>query len=278
MTVSRFPAMGTTFEVHAADRYAITRCRHLIDAAERRFSRFVPDSELSRINRAREATVSPDMRSILTEAAELQRRTGGTFHIGVGSSVIGWGYDTTFEDVVDRAEPSGHPASSAWRLRGDVVALEVGTRIDLGGIAKGWIADRLVEKGHATVVSAGGDLRSVDPTLVVDVLDHEGSFAAEVPVGIGALATSSRSRRTWMVAQQRVHHLVDPRSMRPADTPVLSASAVAATATEAEAAAKAILLMGVDGLAWADGQSWIRNAIAVWHDGNVYGTSRRLAS
>ena len=81
-----------------------------------------------------------------------------------------------------------------------------------------------------------------------------------------------------MVAEQRVHHLVDPRSMRPADTPVLSASAVAATATAAEAAAKAILLMGVDGLAWADGQSWIRNAIAVWHDGNVYGTSRRLAS
>jgi thiamine biosynthesis lipoprotein len=278
MIIERFPAMGTTFEVHAADRSAIDRCRHLVDAAEQRFSRFVPDSELSRINREGERTVSPDMRSILTEAAELQRRTGGTFDIGVGSSVIGWGYDTTFADVVDRAEPLGYPASSAWRLRGDVVTLEAGTRIDLGGIAKGWIADRLVEDGHATVASAGGDLRSVDATLVVDVLDHEGSVAAAVPVGIGALATSSRSQRTWMVADQRVHHLVDPRSLRPADTPILSASAVAATATEAEAAAKAILVMGVDGLAWADGQPWIRDAIAVWHDGNVYGTSRRMAS
>lgn len=278
MIVARFPAMGTTFEVHAANQRSVAACRHRVDAAERRFSRFVEESELARINRARDTTVSPEMRSILTEATDLHGRTLGMFDIGVGSGVIAWGYDTTFEDVVDRPDQPAVPGSRHWRIADDRVVLEGGTQLDLGGIAKGWIADMLVEQGLASVVSAGGDLRSADPTLVVDVLDPDGDVAAEVQVGIGALATSSRARRTWMVAGQRVHHLVDPTSMRPADTPVLSATAVAATATEAEAAAKAILLMGVDGLAWADAQPWIRHAVVVWHDGNVYATSRRLAS
>jgi hypothetical protein len=61
--------------------------------------------------------------------------------------------------------------------------------------------------------------------------------------------------------------------MEPIVGPVLQASAMTATALEAEAAAKAILLRGSGGLAWADRQPWIRGAIAVWHDGNVYATS-----
>jgi thiamine biosynthesis lipoprotein ApbE len=58
--------------------------------------------------------------------------------------------------------------------------------------------------------------------------------------------------------------------MRPADSPVVSASVVASTAVEAEAGAKAVLFHGVDGLAWADRQPWIRRAIVIWHDGCVY--------
>ena len=61
--------------------------------------------------------------------------------------------------------------------------------------------------------------------------------------------------------------------MRPTSSPVLSATAITATAVEAEAAAKTILLRGADGLAWADRQSWINAALAVWNDGTVYGTT-----
>ena len=61
--------------------------------------------------------------------------------------------------------------------------------------------------------------------------------------------------------------------MEPSVGPVLQASAITATALEAEAAAKAILLQGADGLAWADRQPWIRGALAVWRDGSVYATT-----
>jgi thiamine biosynthesis lipoprotein len=68
------------------------------------------------------------------------------------------------------------------------------------------------------------------------------------------------------------HHLIDPRSGNPAMTPIISATVIAATAVEAEAGAKAVLIRGATGLAWAAATSWIRSAVAVWHDGNVYAT------
>ena len=112
--------------------------------------------------------------------------------------------------------------------------LDEGTALDLGGIAKGWTADRVVEDGFVTVASAGGDVRSSDPTLVVEILDSHDAVAAEVHIGVGALATSSRAKRRWNVANSEAHHIIDPRTMRPAATPIVSASVVAETAVEAE--------------------------------------------
>ncbi len=77
---------------------------------------------------------------------------------------------------------------------------------------------------------------------------------------------------------REAHHIIDPRTMRPAITPVVSASVIAETAAEAEAGAKAVLIMGTDGLKWADSQEWITQAIVVWHDGNVYGNTLERAS
>lgn len=91
-------------------------------------------------------------------------------------------------------------------------------------------------------------------------------------LGAAALATSSTVRRHWMVAGRPAHHLIDSRSGRPASTPVVSASAICATAVEAEAAAKAVLLLGAEGLAWASRMPWVRHAVVVWHDGTVYAT------
>jgi thiamine biosynthesis lipoprotein ApbE len=60
--------------------------------------------------------------------------------------------------------------------------------------------------------------------------------------------------------------------MAPIDTPILSASALVGSAVEAEAAAKAVLLRGEDGLAWAAETAWVDAAVVVWHDGSVYAT------
>jgi thiamine biosynthesis lipoprotein len=277
---STFPAMGTTVVVHANDEHSIGVSRAMFEQYEQRFSRFRPTSELSRINRTGDGgvIVSEDMRRVLAAATELRSRTEGLVDVGVGAAVRDWGYDTTYSKVTDLKEIPGTHLVDGWHLDGAVVHLIGGASLDLGGIAKGWTCDRVVEAGHATVASAGGDVRSIDPTLVVEILDDAGDVATEIHVGVGALATSSRSKRRWKVAGEPAHHIIDPRTLRPAITPVVSASVVAETAAEAEAGAKAVLIQGADGLRWADAQPWIRQAIVLWHDGSVYANAHRKAS
>ena len=197
---------------------------------------------------------------------------------GSAATLVAWGYRTTFAEVTDLPDIPDPTEAPAWTIDGNVLHRARGTMFDLGGIAKGWAADQVVVAGAAIIASAGGDLRSKEPSLMVEVVDDNDEIAATVAVGTGALATSSITRRTWNAGTVKVHHLIDPRTMAPASTPILSATVVAESAAEAEAGAKAVALIGRDGLVWADAQDWIRRAIVIWHDGSVYGTREAQAS
>ena len=244
-------------------------------AAESVFSRFDPGSELTMLNGNpyREVRVSGELASCLQSASAMRAKTGGLVDPAVGNAVLSWGYDKSIELVRDRTRPAGRVDLGSWSISGRWVNRRPGTRLDLGGIAKGWTADQIVEAGRADVVSAGGDVRSSVPETTVTIADPWGAPAATVVLGIGGLATSSVTRRRWEAGGEAAHHIVDPRRMGPAISPVLSATVTAATAVEAEAGAKAVLLHGHLGLTWAEKQDWIRAALVIWHDGNVYATS-----
>jgi thiamine biosynthesis lipoprotein len=192
----------------------------------------------------------------------------------VGGDVVRWGYDRTFAEVEDRPFVADRVAETpSWVVTGATVCRAPGVRLDLGGIAKGWTADRAVERGLAAIVSAGGDVRSSHPHAEVQVLGPDGDVVATVALGCRALATSSVSRRRWNAGGRAAHHIIDPRTGAPFAGPIVSATVVAATAVEAEAGAKAMLLHGVDGLAWAAAQPWLDGAVAVWSDGSVFATT-----
>ena len=270
MSHTRFAAMGTTVEVWSGD----SRVRPWFETVEGICSRFRTDSELTAINETAPGTlqVSDLMLDVLRAAAKAHEITAGFVDIAVEPALTAWGYDRTFEDVGDLSNEPGPIAAGQWRVNGSSLTLAPGTRLDLGGIAKGWTCDRAVEAGMATVVSAGGDLRSSDERTLVDLADPWGTTIARVAVGVGALATSSMTRRRWKAGRLHANHIIDPRTMSPVVSPVLSATVVAESAVGAEAGAKAVLIHGADGLAWADEQDWVRSAVVVWDDGAVYAT------
>lgn len=276
-----FRAMGTEVEAWLGEGAGESGVRDCFETVEQACSRFRPESELSRINASsrRDIGVSPMMEDVLRAAERARGISGGLVDAGVGEAVIGWGYDRTFEDVVGlEAEPAAM-SRPRWTISAGTLQRSPGTLIDLGGIAKGWTCDLAVDLGLARVVSAGGDIRSADPGTTASVLDPWGRVAARVQVGQGALATSSVSRRRWRVGDSEASHLMDPRTMRPVDGTVLSASVVTKTAADAETGAKTVLLLGADGLAWAEGCGWIESAMVVWHDGSVFATKGlRLAA
>lgn len=270
-----FDAMGTKVTVVLPSDASVTETRRLFDQVEQVCSRFLKHSELGRLNDSSTSTVevSPLLADIFTVAQDLRSRTDRLVDPAVGGLVSAWGYDRTFPKIVDLADPpSDVEPNFWWHIDGSTLWKAPGVRFDLGGIAKGWTADVAVERGLATIVNAGGDLRSNHPEADVDIEDPWGTIVARVPLGCRGLATSSVTRRRWKVAGRPAHHLIDPRTGAPAHTPMLGATVVCDSATLAEAGAKAVLLYGEHGLAWADDQDWIDGALAIWNDGSVYAT------
>lgn len=263
---------------------------------ERRLSRFRQDSELSQLNRAgpRSTQVSRTLAAALEAALAAARLSGGLVTPTVLAALEAAGYDRSFANLAPelpgrRSEPQ--PLAD-WRgVRLDAatrtVTLPAGARLDLGGTAKGWAASeaarRLSAAGPA-LVDAGGDI------VVSGAMADGGAWpiaiaspfgAAEEPLGVlqlasGAVATSGRDYRRWRQGGQEQHHLIDPRSGRPAETDVLAATVVAADCGSAEMAAKVALILGSwEGMAWIEARPELA-AFLVREDGRVL-HSRRLA-
>jgi thiamine biosynthesis lipoprotein len=267
MPAERFRAMGT--DVHLLVHGPPTLLhvgRRRIDGLERRWSRFIESSEISRLNAAGGAPclVSRDTVTLISRAIDGWRMTDGRFDPTVLGDVIRNGYDRSFDDLAligdDATRPSSDLHRGCDRIEVDavtsIVRLPNGVGFDPGGIGKGLaadlVADELMAAGaHGVLVNIGGDLRVVgdppDDDAWVVAIEHPdtGLPVAVLAIGEGAVATSSPVKRQWTVAGSPHHHLVVPATGRPASSDVASASTVASLGWQAEVLAKAAYLGGV---------------------------------
>lgn len=247
-----FQSMGCTITVAGTGDWALASIRRLFDERDRRFSRFRPDSELCRVNRraGRATPVSDEFAAMVELALWAARETGGTVDPTLGGALVAAGYDRDFKALGDDPRPAWPGRSGCWRdvqLRRRMLWMPPGTLLDLNGVVKSATADdslRLID--GPGWVSAGGDVVArggVDVALpggdVIRLLD-------------GALATSGTRRRRWTRAGVEQHHLVDAVSGRPAHTCWEQVTVSASTCLAADVAAKAALLLAVDGPGWLE--------------------------
>ena len=241
--------------------------RSFIEAAEERFSRFRETSELSYLNRSagQWTSVSPDLFEVLDLSLTYYRATGGLFAPSILPDLQRAGYTRSMDELraqgVDPVSadhfPSRAPAFDSLRLdhARSRVFLSQGMQIDLGGIAKGWIAERAAEVlsaySTACAVSAGGDMFMIGHPqgqagwdVALEDPRDPASDIITLWIDQGAVVTSSVAKRTWRQGNQLRHHLIDPRSGQPAQTPWLSVTVLAPHAALAETFAKAILIGG----------------------------------
>ena len=248
------PGLDAEGEEAAARRVAV-----LFAESERRFSRFLPDSELARLNRSAGPTqVSAPMLAALLRARLYVRLTGGLFDPTVGAALAALGYDRSFGPAGrDRAEVAPLPAPARFEEVAidearRTAALPAGVRLDFGGFIKGHTADRAARLLPATAaVDAGGDavLRGAGPTgrgWLVDVEDPTDPSRVVLTFRASnvAVATSAPNRRRWRAGGREQHHLVDPRTGSPAGSDLAPAPVVAARAEMAEVLAKTAFLLG----------------------------------
>ncbi len=240
-----FHAMGTEIELLVDAEHA----ERSLDAAELEFhrleallSRFRDDSELSRLNRDGSIEPGRDLARVVELALEARDRTSGRFDPTVHNALVAAGYDRSFEQLPaegDTAPPP--PAARGVRLRPGRIELEPGVQIDLGGIGKGYAAERAAELlalAGPCLVNAGGDIAIRGGSWPVGV-EH-----ITLQLDSGGLATSGRDRRRWQRGGRELHHLIDPATGEPSETDLLRVTVVAADAVDAEVAAKSLFLAG----------------------------------
>lgn len=246
-----FDTMGVTATLVANDTDRADAAVQLIREVAARCTRFDESSELMRLNRARELTVSPLLFDVARTAMAAQAWTGGRFDPTLGDALVRLGYDRTFDDL-DPASTTALPTTSRARtvlldheqrhirLLGDAV-------LDLGGIAKGFAADRACELlGADGLVDIGGDIactaRTSGPWMldVEHLLDDGDAIHLQVTVDAGGIATSGTTHRRWAGGTR--HHVLDPATGTSAATDWSNVTVVASSCARAEVVATALLL------------------------------------
>jgi len=276
-------ALGTGVRLVVADgdldaaRRAVDE---VLDRVDRAYSRFRDDSEIVALN-ARAGSpvaVSPLLGDAIAAGQRAAELTGGAVDPTVGRAMRAIGYDADFDRVRNPAGPIELRLEPipGWRsvdLSKDrlVVRVRRGVELDLGSTGKGLASDLAAaaalaairsgagERGRGGILlSLGGDIAvaGVAPDggwriLIAEDSETPSDAAGEVvAIETGAIATSSTTVRRWQRGGRTLHHLIDPRTGGPVDSPWRTASVAATTCVEANTAATAAIVMGAAAIAW----------------------------
>ncbi len=271
---------------------AVDRAVRFLEELERRWSRFLDQSDVSRANRAagRWVEVDPVTVRLFEEARRGWEATGGRFDPTVLRTVVARGYAQSLDvQVPPFVEALGQPARGFEGIRIDprrnAIRLDPDVGFDPGAIGKGLAADMAVELlarlgAGGAVVNIGGDLRvsgdGPDGRGWSVAVEHPFDRSAEVAVlhvvG-GGVATSTARHGRWTVDGIGACHVVDPHTGAVVATDVASATVVAAQAWMAEVVATAALVSGMEvGLHLIE--SLDLDGLLVDHTGRVASTVR----
>lgn len=255
--------MGTYYRITAEGPGVVPVLRGCFQDARRLeevYSRFEADSELSRVNATAGTPreVSDEFAQLLRRSLALGAATGGAFDVTVGPLTELWraGQGRPTPEAV--ASARARVGADHVRLDGRTLDLPGGHRLDFDGIAKGWavdgcvaklraagIARALVSLGESSVYALGApagesgwalEVRGVEPDEAVGILHLRNE-------GLSVSATFGGGGRGGRAAG----HVVDPRTGEALAEPAVAA-VVSASATDAEAYSKALLLWGASGV------------------------------
>jgi len=270
----------------------LVAAQNFVDASEKRFTRFSEQSELSALNRAAGGwfMASPDLFEVVKEAVFYFHKTNGLFDPSILPILKNAGYIHSMDEIrrSGSAPQSDRHSSASISTFASVELNEAATsirlpadlQIDLGGIAKGWIAERaarlLSQYASACAVNAGGDMFLIGyphgrDSWEVSLEDPRNpkEDISTLLLQEGAVATSSIMKRTWKQGKISRHHLINPRTGEPANTSWLSVTVLAPHAATAETFAKAFLIADKDETLLLGEQNPELTVLAVDKDGNL---------
>lgn len=248
-------------------------------------------SEVYALNAKGEAEVSPDTADVIARALEISDATGGVFDITVAPVMDIWGFYGGSFRVPSDGEIAEKLAKVSYKnvsAEGGHITLCGGAQVDLGGIAKGFAADRVEEIFRKNgvksgIISLGGNVRAVGAkpngkkwTVAVQNPSGEG-YVGTLAVESTAVVTSGSYQRCFERDGVIYHHIIDTSTGRPAESGVSSVTVISADGTLADGLSTALFVMGVE----EGTQYWRRHGgfevIFITDGGEIYVTEGAAA-
>jgi len=259
-------AMGTDYSIsivsysdeltHRISKESIKK----IQEYEKRFSRFLPESELSRLNSQKNMVVSREFMDVIQKAFSLFKITKGIFNPLVQIERMGYNRDFSKRDSftsIERAETYDidFETVSIDEQTGRVI-LQEGQKLDFGGFLKGYLAEMLCKEimeqsplVTGAIVNIGGDIHTQGTdahgeTFIFDIFNPVTKEEVSIGLHNQSLATSGTYKRAWTLSNVPMHHILDSSGTHNPNTDIVSSSVVSTDGGKAEAYAKVFLSLG----------------------------------
>ena len=293
---ARFTAMGTLVDVNLAGMPAgdAAGAAAAVETLFRdREDRWDPwgSGELGTLNEALaasgEAVPSGDLAALLSDAAGISALTDGRFDPAVGTLTRLWGFSSEDDAPTAPPDPAAVEATVAGLKSvtellgpGGRISGAAGTRIDLGGFAKGVAVDEAIALLRArgvsdAIVNAGGDLRAYGRAgnrpwrIGIRHPRGEGIIAGLEIDGDESIFTSGDYERFFELDGRRYHHILDPATGYPA-TGIRSVTVVSRHAAFADAAATALFVAGPEHWPAVAGRLGLDQVMVIDSDGRIH--------
>lgn len=247
------------YGMHSAS--AVNAAADEINRLDRLFDRGSEKSEVYRVNSNGSATVSEDTAELVTRSLEISQKTDGAFDISIAPIMDMWGFYTKEYKVPDEAELKKAMDSVGYdniSVADGVVSVANGAKTDLGGIAKGYLSDRIKEifKENGVksgIVSLGGNVYAIGTkpngskwrVAIQDPMNTK-RYIGSVSVSDTAVITSGGYQRYFVENNVIYHHIIDPKTGYPANSGLLSVTIVGEDAALADGLSTALFVMGLE--------------------------------
>lgn len=263
-------------EVYAMDTYMTLsaygdNAEKALDESEKEIKRIDamlstgdPESEISRLNKAGKLKVSDETFGLVKRAVEIGETADGVFDISIYPVMREWGFtDKNYKVPTDEALKAALDRVDASKIELDeetktVSFAEDGMEIDLGGIAKGYTSDRVIDimkdcgVEHA-LINLGGNVKVLSnkpdgSNWRVAIIDpeNEEQYIGGVEVADKAVITSGGYQRYFEEDGKRYFHIIDISDGYPADNGLISTTIVSEDGTLADALSTTLFIMGPD--------------------------------
>ena len=280
------------------DTELLDSCFALCADYEQKFSKTIPTSDVGRINAAagKPVTVSDDTVHLLKKAVYYSELSGGLFDITIEPVTALWDFHSEAAIQNTVTPPDKSSISSALKHvdyhniqieNNTVTLLDPNASIDLGGIAKGYIADRLkeflLEQGvRSAIIDLGGNILTIGHKPdgspyhvgIKRPFDQNGDIITSVSIADQSVVTSGTYERYFTYQGKMYHHILSPSTGYPADNDLNSVSIIAASSVDCDALSTICLLSGLN-----DGMQLIESlpnteAIFITKDGRLHSTNK----